>query len=106
MNGPNFLEINQRFEKRALDFVQQKHLEADCLTYIMEAHPDMAADIFHALSHGLSGKNDLLPLMARLLVLDPFDNPRVFGDFAESIGWSYDDLFALIVDGIEPTRTA
>lgn len=105
MNGPNFLEINQRFEKRALDFVQKNNLEVDCLSYIMDAHPGMAADIFHALSHGLSGKDDLLPLMARLFVLDP-DNPDVFGDFAQFISWSYDDLFNLIVDGIEPERTA
>ena len=105
-NTIDFAAINKRFEDQALAFVQKRGLEAECLTYLLETSPGIASDIFWELSHGHLGQSSLLPVMARMLVLDPFDNPGIFGDFAEFIGWSYDDLFSLIVDGIEPERTA
>ena len=105
-NTIDFAAINKRFEDQALAFVQKRGLEAECLTYLMETSPGIASDIFWELSHGHLGKSDLLPVMARMLVLDPFDNPSVFGDFAEFIGWDYTDLFDLVVKGIEPNRIA
>ena len=104
MNGPNFLEINQRFEKRALDFAKKHHMEYDMISYIVETCPDIAVDMFEDLSRPY--KSDIPVLMARMFVLDPFDNPEPCGQFAEEIGMTYESLFDLIVNGIEPDRTA
>ncbi len=104
MNGPNFLEINQRFEKRALDFVKKHHMEYEMISYIVETCPDIAVDMFEDLSRPY--RSDIPVLMARMFVLDPFDNPEPFGQFAEEIGMTYESLFDLIVNGIEPDRTA
>ncbi len=104
MNGPNFLEINQRFEKRALDFVKKHHMEYDMISYIVETRPDIAVDMFEDLSRPY--KSDIPVLMARMYILDPFCNPVPFGQFAEEIGMTYQSLFDLIVNGIEPEQTA
>ena len=104
MNGPNFLEINQRFEKRALDFVKKHHMEHDMIGYIVETRPDIVVDMFEDLSRPY--KSDIPVLMARMFILDPFYNPEPFGQFAEEIGMTYQSLFDLIVNGIEPEQTA
>ena len=100
----NFAEINRRFEAQCLAFVREKHLEKDCLTYFLESWPSFVSDIFDDLARPYA--SNLPVLMARLYVLDPFDNNQTFRDFAEYIGWEFDDLFNLIVDGIEPNRIA
>ncbi len=99
-------EICRSFEERALAFVKERHLEREVLLYAVETSAAFAQDIWDSLTSKYRPYSELPGALCRNLVLDPFDNPSVFDEFAEYCGYSYTELFDYVVNGIEPDRTA